>query len=71
VLGLLPFAPQIEDSCFSSGWCKTIKVVSKDQRKGLNRTSSCAFEGVSPCAQKVLVVVFEECILWCWSDAKC
>jgi hypothetical protein len=36
VLGLLPLEPQLEDSRFSSWWCKIIKAVPKEQRKGLN-----------------------------------
>ena len=74
VLGLLPFAPQPEDSRFSSWW-------SKDQRKGLTsliilvlgkfgNIGMYVFEDVSPCAQKGLAVVSEECILWCWTGAK-
>ena len=36
VLGLLPLAPKLEDSRFSSWWCKTIKAVPKEIRKELN-----------------------------------
>jgi len=82
VLGLLPLAPKLVDSRFSSWWCKTIKDVPKEIRKGLNsliilvawelwkHRNACVFEGASPCVQRVLAVVTEECMLWCWAGAK-
>jgi hypothetical protein len=30
----------------------------------------CVFEGGSPCFRKVLLVVHEECNIWCWVGAK-
>jgi hypothetical protein len=82
VLGLLPLAPKLGDSCFSSWWCKTIKAVPTELREGLNsliilvawelwkHRNACVFEGASPCVQRLLAVVSEECLLWCWAGAK-
>jgi hypothetical protein len=82
VLGLLPLAPKLEDSRFSSWWCKTIKAVPTELREGLNsliilvawelwkHRNACVFEGASPCVQRLLAVVSEECLLWCWAGAK-
>ena len=28
------------------------------------------FEGATPCVQRVLAIVSEECMLWCWAGAK-
>jgi hypothetical protein len=76
VIGLLPLAPQQEDSHFSSWWSKTIKADPKEIKKGLNSPiiivaweiwkdmNQFVFEGGSPCFQKVLLVA-HECNLWC------
>jgi hypothetical protein len=64
VLDLLPLARKLEDSRFSSRWCKTIKATPKEIRKGLNsliilvawelwkHRNACVFEGASPCVQR-------------------
>ena len=56
--------------------------VPKEIRKGLNsliilvawelwkHRNAWVFEGANPCVQRVLAVVSEECLLWCWSGAK-
>ena len=76
VIGLLPLAPQLEDSHFSSWWSKTNKADPKEIMKGLNSLiiivaweiwkdrNQFVFEGGRPCFQKVLLVV-DECHLWC------
>jgi hypothetical protein len=81
-VGLTSLCTAARGSRFSSWWCNIIKAVPKDQRKGLTsliilvlgkfgNIGMHVFDDVSPCVQKGLAVVSEECILWCWAGAKC
>lgn len=80
--GFISLAPQQSDSRFSSWWCKSIKGLPKDPKRGLNsliflvawelwkHRNFCVFEGGSPSIQLVLQKVKEEGGLWCAAGAK-
>ena len=77
--GVASSCTEPEDSRFSSWWSKAVP---KEIKKGLysliilvaweiwKHRDHCVSEGGSPCFQKVLLVVHEECNLWCWVGAK-
>jgi hypothetical protein len=81
-LGLGSLAPQPSVNNFSGWWCKAIKGLPKDTKKGLNsliilgaweiwkHRNHRVFEGGSPCIQFVLQNVREECGLWCSAGAR-
>lgn len=81
-LGLAYLVPQPSDDSFSDWWCKAIKGLPKDLKKGLNsliilcawelwkHRNFCVFEGGRPDLQLVLQSVREDCSLWCSAGAR-
>ena len=81
-LNLADKVPSQHESSFADWWCKTVKAVKKEDRKGVNtliilgawmiwkHRNACIFEGASPSVNSLLSKLKDERSLWCLAGAK-
>ena len=81
-LNLSRSVPRQHESSFTEWWCRTIKRVKKEDRKGVNsliilgtwmiwkHRNACVFEGASPSVNSILSLLKDEHSLCCLAGAE-